>query len=340
MARRRGATRPLHRSGLNMEVILHLGAHRTGTSSLQAWMMQNEGALERAGIAVWGPERTRAGLFAGLVKRPDLIGPADVLAAHRSAMRIRMEIDALADRGIGRLVISEENLLGAMPVCHAHDMIYPDARGRLLRVAEALGPHLSGVALSVRRYDMWWASVLSVMLRRGAARPEPARLARLAEDPQGWRRVIAIAQETLGVPVTVWPFEALVGRHDAQLRALAPGAALPAGLYEAGRVQNAGPSGALLARMRHAAGTAAEGDIFDLGEDGHFMPFAPAQRGAMTARYLEDLDWLRRAPPGLSYVERDAEIAGTHPRAVTEEEGAFHDDQERGLGQARAEGAA
>lgn len=321
-----------------MDVILHLGAHRTGTSSLQLWMVQNAALLEGAGIVVWGPERTRAGLFSGLIKRPDLVGPADVLAARRTAARLRMEIDALADRGVQRLIISEENVLGAMPVCYAQDTLYPDLHGRLERVSDAFGPYLTGAALSIRRYDMWWASVLSVMLNRGKPRPDAARLARLAASPQGWRRVIEGVRGAFGLPLTVWPFEALAGRHAAQFAGMVPGMALPEGLYDCGRVQNAGPSGAALARALVALEGA--GRALDQGEDGHYMPFSTPERGAMAARYLADLAWLRSAPPGVSYIEREAGRTGTHPSAATEEEGAFHDDQERGLGETRAEGAA
>lgn len=301
-------------------------------------MLQNETLLAQAGTVTWGPERTRAGLFSGLIKRPDLIGPTDVLAARRSAARLRMEIDALADSGTARLIVSEENVLGAMPLCVAQDTLYPDLRGRIERVAEAFGPHLTGLALSIRRYDMWWASVLSIMLNRGHSRPEAARLARLAQAPQGWRRVIEIARAATGLPITVWPFEALVGRHGAQLLAMAPDARLPEGLYDSGRVQNAGPSGAAL--MQRLIALEGEARALDQGEDGHYMPFTTPQRGAMAARYLADLAWARSAPEGLRFIENDAGRAGAHPPAATEEEGVFRHDQDRRLGPPRAEGAA
>jgi hypothetical protein len=307
--------------GWNMDVILHIGAHRTGTSSLQAWLMQNEEVLADTGTAVWGPERTRAGLFAGLIKRPDLVNGEDERAARRAATRIRMEIDRLEEAGVQRLIVSEENVMGTMPVCLDHATLYPDLRGRLDRVAEAFGPHLTGVALSVRRSDQWWASVLAVAQARGADAPGARLLDRLAQHPRSWRRVVQVVRSAFGLPVTVWSFEGLLGAHAAQLRAMAPGAGLPSGLYEQHCVRNAAPRVAAWGQGAPAT-----------GGNTRYMPFSTRQRGEMTLRYLEDLAWLRSAPPGVVYVEMDAETPGAHPGMAAEEEGLFHDEQKRGLG--------
>ncbi|OOY18812.1 hypothetical protein BMI86_18975 [Thioclava sp. DLFJ5-1] len=308
-----------------MDVILHIGAHRTATTTFQAWMLQNADALAAGGIAYWGPDRTRAGLFSGLVKRPDLVTPEDGAALSRLRTALAFELDRLADQGMRHLVISEENLLGAMPHCVDMLTLYPDAAGRLERARQVLGGHLGGVALSMRRYDMWWSSVLSVMAGRGAGLPDARGLARLADHPRGWPEVIAQAQAALEAPVTVWSHEALRAEPQAQLQALVPGDGLPAGLFDAGKRRNAAPGRAALreglvrAGHRVAAGP------------GRWMPFDQAQRAQMTARYLEDLTWLRHAPPGLNFVEMTAEDAGKTPAAATVEEGFGHDGQERGL---------
>ncbi|KEO56170.1 hypothetical protein [Thioclava pacifica] len=308
-----------------MDVILHIGAHRTGTTAFQAWMLQNADALAGAGIAYWGPDRTRAGLFSGLVRRPDLVSPADEAGLERLRMRLGFEIDRLAGAGLRHLVISEENLLGAIPNCVEMLTLYPDARGRLERAGRALRPHLKGVALSIRRQDMWWASALSVTVGRGMAVPQRHEQARLAAHPRGWREVTEQAQAAFDLPVTVWSHEALGGDHVAQLGAMLPGAVLPAGLFEPGRRLNAAPGlGALrkpLAKAGHAV----------LGSNGRWMPFTQGERAQLTARYLEDLSWLRAAPPGVNFVERTAGDAGANPAAATVEEGQGHDGQKRGM---------
>lgn len=298
------------RPGVSMEVILHLGAHRTATTSLQAWMVQNEDALAEAGIAVWGPGQTRSGRFAGLIKRPDWVNAQDEVEARASASALRFEIDRLEEAGYRALVISEENCLGTMRLCLEQEMLYPDVAGRIRRIAAALGPHLTGLGLSLRRYDTWWGSVLADQATRGRGLAHGARsLARLAEHPRSWRRLVQILrEESLGLPLTVWPFEALVGRPAAQMQALLGATALPPGLYDHLRVMNSASAG--------APGS----------------PFTLAQRAAMVARYHEDLAWLAQPRPGLRFIENDSTEPGAHPAGLTEEEGWFHDDQKRGLG--------
>jgi hypothetical protein len=303
--------------GLPLKVILHVGAHRTGTTSLQSWLMQNADALAAAGIAVWGPDRTRAGLFAGLVKRPDTITLADDLLARRSAQRIRAELARLAEAGMRRLIVSEENMLGSMAMNIDQATLYPDARARLDRIAEAFDGAVSGVALAIRSHDDWWASVLGAGGARAIAAPDAALLRRLADHPRGWRSIIATLAEAFpAAPRIVWPFEALVGRHAAQLQALAPGAALPPGLFEDHRARNR--------RLRALPG-AADGAAAA-------MPFTPRQRAAMRARYEQDLAWLASGPAGVTMTKTVAGYPGKHPGAAAEEEGPSHDDQKRGLG--------
>ena len=306
-----------------MKVILHIGAHRTGTTALQAWLLENEQALAGAGIAAWGPERTRAGLLAGLVKRPELVTPGDVARARVSAARLRMEIDRLADRGFAALVISEENVLGAMPQCLDHLTLYPDARGRFDRLAEALGPRLTGVALSVRRYDEWWASVIGAQVARGQAAPGAAALARIVNNRRGWRQVIGATADAFGVPVTVWSYETLAGDHAGQLAAMLPGQRLPSDLWESDRRRNAhigaamGPGGPRLAR--------------DAGAPTRPVPFDDVQRAALVARYLDDIAWLRAAQRDEENDEIQIAGPGTNPAAPTAEEGSYHDRQARGM---------
>jgi len=301
-----------------MDVILHLGAHRTATTSLQAWMVQNEDALGAAGIAVWGPQITRSGLFAGLVKRPEWLNAADEAVARASRTAIRFEIDRLAEAGMRALVVSDENLLGMMGQCLEQETLYPDAGARLRRVIAAFGPHLSRLALSIRRTDLWWVSVLADQRRRG--RPPLARqgIVRLANHPRGWRRIVETLREAgQGREITVWPFETLGGRNAAQMQAMLGRVALPCGLYDHGRAMN-------------ASAPAAAG----------LSPFTLREREALAARYLADLDWLAQAQPGVTFIDREKGQPEAEPAWPTEEEGKFHDQDERGLGEARAEGAA
>ncbi|WP_339109339.1 hypothetical protein [Thioclava sp. GXIMD4216] len=294
-----------------MDVILHLGVHRTATTSFQNWMLANSEILSRQGIAFWGPERTRAGLFAGLIKRADLVSAQDILSARRSATRIRMEIDLLEDQGFHTLIISEENLIGSIPHCLQHGILYPDARGRLERVAMVLGPHLTGVAMGIRRYDAWWASMLAVERARGGEMVNPQRLRMLAQSGRGWPCVIEAVEQAFGKRPHVWTHEAMAGRHEVLLRRLAPRAAL----YPGQTVP--------VARFNAAA--AVQGQ---LGRG--YMPFSVAQRGQMTARYQNELERLRQGHRDLAIMETGGAAPGGYSAIPLTEEGWVDDQQHRG----------
>jgi len=53
-----------------MDVILHIGAHRTATTTFQKYMRSRSAEFAARGVAFWGPLRTRRGLFAGLLPEP------------------------------------------------------------------------------------------------------------------------------------------------------------------------------------------------------------------------------------------------------------------------------
>ena len=67
-----------------MDVILHIGAHRTATTTFQHYMRGQSSELARAGIGFWGPWRTRGGLFSGVMPGPVAIGGGD--PARRAAV--------------------------------------------------------------------------------------------------------------------------------------------------------------------------------------------------------------------------------------------------------------
>ena len=78
-----------------MDVILHVGAHRTGTTSLQAFLERNRQLLNDNGIAVWTPRWTRSALFSGLYRAPHRIDDGIENAAMQACSGIRGACDDL-----------------------------------------------------------------------------------------------------------------------------------------------------------------------------------------------------------------------------------------------------
>ncbi|MCF6192421.1 MAG: tetratricopeptide repeat protein [Candidatus Hydrothermae bacterium] len=78
-----------------MDVILHIGAHRTGTTTFQTYLEDNRDHLNEIGTEFWGPNRTRSGLFSGLVKRPDKVNRDAQRRGERANGLLQMELDRL-----------------------------------------------------------------------------------------------------------------------------------------------------------------------------------------------------------------------------------------------------
>lgn len=117
------------------KIAFHLGAHRTGTSSLQSFLMQSKDALHHESIELFTIPETRSldtGQFAP--KAP-------------------------------RLLLSEENLIGTMEENILLGSLYPRISSNLgKRAPSNLQPDV--IALSIREYSEWWASSFLYLLFR------------------------------------------------------------------------------------------------------------------------------------------------------------------------------
>jgi len=282
-----------------MDVILHLGAHRCATTTLQMYLARNAAALARAGIAIWTPDRTRGGLFAGLVQRPQDITLADERLAHRSMGVIAVETGRLEQAGTRRLIVSEENMLGTLPNNLREGALYPLLDKRARRFRAAFGPRVRGLALAIRSYEGYWSSALAFAVAQGRPMPTAAQVAALVDTPRGWRAVIAeIASGFPGVPLTVWPFEALASRPEAQLALLDPGLQLLNATGARDRLNPAPGRDKLRTLMRLRGDIASMATLPD--GDGRWTPFDARAQAELRARYAADLEWLASGADGLA----------------------------------------
>ncbi|MGV6811648.1 MAG: hypothetical protein ACWA47_05340 [Brevirhabdus sp.] len=315
-----------------MDIILHLGAHRTGTTTFQQVMGQNEPALDRAFVAFWGPKRTRSGLFNGLIKRREQVDETVRKQAERSAHVIQIELDRLADARCRALLVSEENMLGAIPQNLSQRKLYPDAQFRLNRVAIAFAHRVTHVALSIRSYEAWWPSALSYAVPAGAAMPSGAALDHLVTQPRRWRHVIEeVAQAFPKARVSVWAFESMIGNVQGQL-AMAMGGAAPVLLRGSAAWHHRSASASDLRRVLTDRG---EFDTAARVPRGawRYQPFGPHHLDALAGQYHEDLTWLRGGADGLAtYYDTPDAIPGV---ARLGKRGSRDVIEERGLGQAR-----
>ncbi|WP_298430970.1 hypothetical protein [uncultured Jannaschia sp.] len=277
-------------------VTLHLGAHRSASSSLQRLLERNETHLGRCGTAIWTPRRTRAGLLTGVLGDPGRQEARRDAAAHRAAGRVAMLRHEMSGQGMSRLIVSDENGLGGLRENVLMARLYPTVSGRLARLSLVL-PGIDRVCLCIRSPDSWWSSAFAFLMTRGFAPPDRATLDAIVAARRGWRDVIAdLAAALPDARLTVWDYDGLGGHPETAYAHMTGHAARYA---DAGRV-NASPGLAdLRARLRD------EGCFETVaGEGDRFMPFAPAARDRLRTRHAADLAWLRAGADGLAtYIE-------------------------------------
>ena len=93
-----------------MDVILHLGAHRTGTTTFQDYMRRHKERLAAQKVVFCGPRSSRYDFYAlGLranVCRSD--------KHKRGETHIRRLLDGKSSEGMSKLVVSDENIIGSV----------------------------------------------------------------------------------------------------------------------------------------------------------------------------------------------------------------------------------
>jgi hypothetical protein len=293
-----------------MDVILHVGAHRTATTCFQHYMRENSEHLWTRGIGFWGPWRTRAGLFRGVM--PVAGSGAAQSQLDRARGRVSIQLDRAAEKGLRHLIISDENMLGA-PRRNLRDLrLYAAAGQRMARFSHAFAGVTPQVILSIRQHDMYWASSFAYGVARGHRLPRPRDLKTIAYGCRGWREVIEdLACAVPGVPLMVMPYEVWGGRSDDQLGHMTGLCDVPRG--HAREWMNASPSLAQLRQVLRDRGLSP--DHLPQGE-GRWMPFSDDQRAALQETYQDDLFWLCDGADGLATLieETGSVTAGQTPR--------------------------
>ncbi|MGC1503011.1 MAG: hypothetical protein WA782_02615 [Sulfitobacter sp.] len=281
-----------------MDVILHLGAHRTATTTFQHYIGDHLDGLSAQHIAYWGPERARTSVFPGLFRNST--APRGRNLAKRAEGRIRLFATQARAQGVEQLLISDENLLGNCKQNIRAERLYPAAGERTARISAAFGGRLRRIVLSVRSQDIWWASACALTVSRGHPVPSARKLEAIARNRRTWRDVITdLACAAPGAQIDVLTFEAVTGRPERLLRT-----ALEKDVPKDTRRRwlNRSPD---LQTLR--AGLADQGSDPDLLPDelGRWQPFTPEQTAILRENYADDLHWLLAGADGLARLTED-----------------------------------
>lgn len=311
-----------------MKVILHIGAHRTATTSFQSYFRRHAEPLRADGLGCWGPMRTRKGLFAGIQPTKSF----GIMGARRARGRILLNMKKAQANGVETLLVSDENMMGSVRLNMRHGRLYPDIGERLSRYIWAFDQRVDKIVMSVRALDYLWASQIAYGVQRGHALPDAARCAVIAHGTRSWRDVITdVSCAAPLAKIEIVPFEASVGAPDRMLEAVtghaAPRDAAPEWL-------NRSPTAAQLRTVLAERGEDAEAVPYS---DGRWNPFDTAGRAALREAYADDMHWLVAGADGLATLteELDHTRAGnTLPRGPRNK-GHGHDIEERRMAHPR-----
>jgi hypothetical protein len=148
--------------------VLHIGSHRTGTSSLQKFLQENKEFLAARQIEFLCPPDSRVG------------STLDCVAAKVSQWQ---------KNGATKILISEENLLGTMENNIAEESLYPNARYNLARLQQIFQPDI--LLFSLRELSDYWNSAVLFSFSRDAIQfPNEKKIASLANCSRSWKHVL------------------------------------------------------------------------------------------------------------------------------------------------------
>ena len=294
-----------------MEIRLHIGAHRTGSTRVQAELARRAAHLATRGVAVVRPEDLRgepSGLGPIQMRLPGPLRAAIAAKAYLSLVEARR---AAEEQGARCLLISEENLAGSMEANLRSGRLYADIRLRLSGLRPLLGTGPVTVLMAIRSYDELFASAYAFRAVRGPrpdfSQSKPRILALSRRWPSVAKDVLrALPQAQL----RVWDYDASrrseheMMREVIGLRDIVPVNAalpvLPAPSAKAVEVLNTmtAPEQMDLAQRRAVA------ERYPRPDFAAFDPWTAEERAHLRDAYAEDLETLRSPwSPRLSFAE-------------------------------------
>lgn len=284
-----------------MTIHLHLGAHKTASTHLQAVMRKNAAQLTAAGVHYADPASLRALLGAGQ-RAAEAMAPLPSLRTTIAKQRLRR----LTTGSPGLLIAADENTLGHCAHMVEAGMLYPSARQRLSLWRPISRRRDVICFLAIRDYPEFFSGVHVQSIRDNVFQPLTATaMERLAALPRRWPDLIADIRRTLPrARIVIWRFE-----DYKPLRAqLADRITGVSGLRAVERKSMQTPSRDAMAALSALASANPDGRIgrgaFEQVLRDHpiasgnprYAPWSSDQMTAMRATYAEDIAALAADP--------------------------------------------
>lgn len=314
----------LERTLHTLNITLHIGAHRTGTTSFQRYMRASGTQLSERGVAFWGPEVTRGTVFSGVVSSLD--GAVEKTLHDQFIEPVSSTLSSLLETQVHSLIVSEENILGSTRNNIRHCSLYSGAGNRVAQFAQAFKGRIKTILISPRSLENYWCSALAYGVARGLKVPPMQNRATIALSFRGWRDIITeVAQAVPDAEIRVLPFEDYAGRPD---QFLANGTGIDAPACSSRTPVNESPRLPELRRAMNANGL----DACDLPLGmGRWNPFTNEQHSALRELYADDMMWLHAGANGLATLVEDRGVtqAGNNLPLTAKRKGQIDEFEER-----------
>ncbi len=277
------------------EVILHLGAHRTGSTRLQIILDANRDILAEADIVVLTPPRLgkrisptiRDVVIALPGKREFLLKRLRKLRQAR-ALFFDLVAQGLRDTAGRRVIISEENLLGP-PFESTGEGLYVSAYSRLSAFRQLLGRSPSEIHLTFRSYDTFLVSVYAMRAVYGKQIPPYEEIQdKLLAARRGWTDLVDdVARAFPGTPLKLTRIE--TDSVESRVQHLVGPVLFASFRLDGEERPNVAPTVEAMAEIAQVSGPAALDDLVARHADRTlFDPLTDEGRIRLMQRYAED----------------------------------------------------
>ncbi|MFK7744591.1 MAG: hypothetical protein AB8B47_06030 [Roseobacter sp.] len=307
-----------------MEVILHIGAHRTGTTGFQDYIRRHREWLGHQKVGFWKPRRSQKSIHAGgaLQKHGAVLEPL----SRDHEPRASLQFDRMRRRGIEKLIVSDENIVGTLRGNLRTGLLYASVGERAAWFSRAFDFQISKIILCPRSLEEFWCTSVATAVVRGSPNPTDVKLKRIAASYRGWRDVIVdLAHAVPEAEIRILPFETFLGRPD---MVLMRGADIEAPVESARPWLDKTPDLPVLRRILRERGEDVSNLPFGMG---YWNPFTNEQHAGFRELYADDMMWLTAGADGLATLveDRRRDSAGTTQPLATKEEGHNHEFKER-----------
>jgi hypothetical protein len=285
-----------------MDIVLHIGAHRTGSTSFQHYLRGNRERLAADGTDLWEPRMLRKGMLDGLFSKPLLRNGRDIQA--RAMGRVRINTAYAEHTGAKRLLVTDENMIGAPRACVRAGSLYPSIGERMARLDAAFEGRIKRVIMNVRSLDLWWASVMAYGVGRGHGVPDAKSINGFARSSRTWRDVITdLACAVPQAEIRVLPFEQFAGQPDKMLT-IATGRPAPTSHAQCWLARSPDMA-SLRDRMTENGVSVADLPGHLASGEGRWNPFNTEQAAYLREAYADDMMWLTAGADGLATLTED-----------------------------------